>query len=164
MTHSEYQALVSPCVWITSGSPLWRDLTNVISILYYSTPRQTCLGRESNPGCLRHRRALLQRSYSNSCSFSEPLQITYISRLRDERKRDTTFRDGQAIVCNFLLLLKFHVLTTVGISYCNIICYLEAPKNVIKGFYAGSLNLICCTCHSTKPTSLQAQKQSFIFT
>jgi hypothetical protein len=94
--------------------------------------------------------------------------ITYISRLRDERNRDTTFRDGtfrdgQAIVCNFLLLLKFHVSTIVGIKYCNIIWYLEAQKNVIKGFYTGSLNLICCTCHSTKPTSLRAQKQSFIF-
>jgi hypothetical protein len=88
--------------------------------------------------------------------------IPYTSRQRDERNwdttfRDETFRDGLAIVCNFLLL--FHVLTTVGINYCNIISYLEAPKNVIKGFYAGSLNLIFCTCHSTKLTSLQAQKQ-----
>ncbi len=52
------QALVSPDVWIMSGSRLWRDLTKIICILNKITPRQTCLGRESSPGRRRHWQAL----------------------------------------------------------------------------------------------------------
>ncbi len=45
----------SSCFLITLGSPQWRDLTKVISILCWSTSRQTCLGWESNLGCLRRK-------------------------------------------------------------------------------------------------------------
>ncbi len=62
-----HQALASPRIrcqarQITTGSPLWRDLTKVISIL----PRLTCLGHEATRASVVWEASTLAKIYSNS--------------------------------------------------------------------------------------------------
>ncbi len=51
---------------ITSGSPLWRNLTRVISILQKRIPRQTCLARDSISAAFAPQAGTPPKSYLDS--------------------------------------------------------------------------------------------------
>ncbi len=64
--------------WITSWSPLWRDLTKVISILT-GGPRNACPGRGIEPGPPWWEASTLEKSHSNNLvigSYSEHLHMS----------------------------------------------------------------------------------------
>jgi hypothetical protein len=63
------QTLASPRVWITSGSPLWRELNMVHSQL-----------EQLDTGWPRRRRALYQRAIRTACTIYTDFYIQYVDR------------------------------------------------------------------------------------